>query len=563
MPIALSGISDMTPEPDDRCREVQPGSTDPPCGYTERLTPRLPKDLGLYAFTLRYSLDSYYLPSLAPIDRSRYSCMFRRLNTLKAIVAVLFCPMKPLTLLVLFGVIFAGEGLAQSESPRCTAGSRSVLWQDFQGHKWYQCEIPDKNSKIPLCPSGTQTVQWKDNDGPSGHLFHQCSLPGKDANGLEQCLEWEGSYWNRAITVPCGSRVSHVMEQNQWEKSLNCPAGEQIYMWDSSAKSFGTKSKCLPTGWESIPPGHDGCPAGYVPASPVSQGQDICVGPRKQNLTPEGQRISIAEHAQLEGDQLMPERHWKYAATGIGERTLRITMPSVTEKDLNGLFRGGMGYAEMLWEKGFRLTVVTNGHEYWAALLSKDGYHEVDGPYDKEPTEQYEAATHARIAAAKEAQGRKVGQSFAQDMPCNPGADCEAIAEMNQRNAKLRKIMRDQGFFIGQPQYVVRAILAARHYHNFFRDQLKPELRRYAQDVTDDPVWNCIPSYSYGVALVTCTAEDPNGHKVMFQFVKKALRRGVSSDGTPYTFAANVDKLAAFVYDGEPIADEHLLAFGE
>ncbi|HMD09123.1 MAG TPA: hypothetical protein VKH63_16445 [Candidatus Acidoferrum sp.] len=85
-------------------------------------------------------------------------------------------------------------------------------------------------------------------------------------------------------------------------------------------------------------------------------------------------------------DQFTPDKHWRSDATGTDKRTLKITMPSVSQNDINGLFRGGMSYAEMLWQKGFRLTVITDAKQYWAAPLSKDGYHDVYGPYETEPT---------------------------------------------------------------------------------------------------------------------------------------------------------------------------------
>ncbi len=143
---------------------------------------------------------------------------------------------------------------------------------------------------------------------------------------------------------------------------------------------------------DSVDVGENGkCPNGYYHSS-VAQPpyNDLCISrtSSKTKLTPEERRTSIAEHAQLQSEHLLPERKWKYAATGIGKRTFRISAPAVGDEDINGLFRGGMAYAEWLWKSGFRLTVLTDGRRFWAAALNADGYHGVDGPLNTEPTEQ-------------------------------------------------------------------------------------------------------------------------------------------------------------------------------
>jgi hypothetical protein len=128
----------------------------------------------------------------------------------------------------------------------------------------------------------------------------------------------------------------------------------------------------------------------------------ICVGsnPIKQPKSAEEKRVAIAEYAEREDAQLLPAPHrGKYAAVGTEKRTFEITFPSVSDSVINGLFKGGMGYAEMLWKAGFRLTIVTEGHEYWAAPLSADGYHDVGGPYVAEPTLESVAAEKAKQLA--------------------------------------------------------------------------------------------------------------------------------------------------------------------
>src|ERR1700678_103226 len=66
---------------------------------------------------------------------------------------------------------------------------------------------------VPSCPAGSQKGTWK----WEGSNRYKCTLlpVKKDINGLEQCFEWEGAYWSRTITVPCGSRVSSVSDSNK------------------------------------------------------------------------------------------------------------------------------------------------------------------------------------------------------------------------------------------------------------------------------------------------------------------------------------------------------------
>ncbi len=131
------------------------------------------------------------------------------------------------------------------------------------------------SSKIPSCPSGSQSVQWNSD----GHRVFSCKFSGRIENNMEQCAEWEGTYWSRSVTVPCGSRVSNVVEQTAYEQQLGCSADRQIYLLNSSTKKLDALKSCLPAGWEIIaPPGGGGCPAGYQSA--FVRPNDICVGPR-------------------------------------------------------------------------------------------------------------------------------------------------------------------------------------------------------------------------------------------------------------------------------------------
>lgn len=140
--------------------------------------------------------------------------------------------------------------------------------------------VCQSSSAIPACPSGSQSVQWKDS---KGHRVFSCKFPGKVVDDLEQCAEWEGTEWSKTATVPCGSSVSHVVEQNPYEQQLGCPASRQVYMWNSAAKKLDDRKTCLPVGWE-IRPSDGDCPAGYQAAAVGNS--DICVGRPKQAARP-------------------------------------------------------------------------------------------------------------------------------------------------------------------------------------------------------------------------------------------------------------------------------------
>jgi hypothetical protein len=69
---------------------------------------------------------------------------------------------------------------------------------------------------------------------------------------------------------------------------------------------------------------------------PLESDFDACMGPkpatsvRAKRLTPEENRMAIAQSLQKGDAELLPDRHRQYAATGIQKRTLTISMPSVS-----------------------------------------------------------------------------------------------------------------------------------------------------------------------------------------------------------------------------------------
>ena len=132
-------------------------------------------------------------------------------------------------------------------------------------------------TEIPACPTGSQSHIGKDLEGH--RVFIRCDYPGRVQNGMKQCAEWEGSYWNSSVTVPCGSRASIAIEQTAYERQLGCPAARQVYRWNSSTKTLDTRKTCLPDCWEIVPLAENGCPSGSEPAG--LDDQDICVGRRK------------------------------------------------------------------------------------------------------------------------------------------------------------------------------------------------------------------------------------------------------------------------------------------
>jgi hypothetical protein len=129
-------------------------------------------------------------------------------------------------------------------------------------------------TKIPACPAGSQTEKWQDKAKP--YIHFDCKLPEK-INNMAMCREWEGTYWNTKVAVPCGSRVSSAVE---YTGSLRCPVSQQVYLWDSSTKSLSKEISCLPAGWKSIQMTMHGCPSGYIPGTPALFGQDDCYRPR-------------------------------------------------------------------------------------------------------------------------------------------------------------------------------------------------------------------------------------------------------------------------------------------
>jgi len=228
-----------------------------------------------------------------------------------------------------------------------------------------------------------------------------------------------------------------------------CPVAQQVYLFVGSPQS--RVLSCLPEGSEIIPTSRSGgCLAGYVPGASPSGNADFCVGvpPRKQDSTPETKREYIAEHLQRSGDQLEPGKKWKYMATGVGNRILKIAMPSVSENDINGLFRGGMAAAEELWKNGFRLTLVTDGQKYWAAPLSQDGYHEAYGPFDKEPKLE-------TLAAVKKKQDLKVQEAarIEKERHYSAALSIRGLTVGTQLSSAT-EIFREEGFLRVPSQFV-------------------------------------------------------------------------------------------------------------
>lgn len=112
------------------------------------------------------------------------------------------------------------------------------------------------------------------------------------------------------------------------------------------------------------------CPIGfYHTAIARPPYNDICVSRTLQPrlLTESQKRIEFAQQQQTEEKQLEPERAIQITAVGRDSRTFRMQMRSVDTHYLDDVFHSGMGYAESLWARGFRLTVVTEGTHYWAA----------------------------------------------------------------------------------------------------------------------------------------------------------------------------------------------------
>ncbi|MFY9912799.1 MAG: hypothetical protein WCF22_10305 [Candidatus Sulfotelmatobacter sp.] len=61
----------------------------------------------------------------------------------------------------------------------------------------------------------------------------------KDAHGLEQCLEWEGTRWSDVgVTVPCGSSVSSVSDSDQPEPTrFDAPSASELKALKAAAKA--------------------------------------------------------------------------------------------------------------------------------------------------------------------------------------------------------------------------------------------------------------------------------------------------------------------------------------
>ena len=91
---------------------------------------------------------------------------------------------------------------------------------------------------VPSCPAGSQQGTWK---GMRGSNVYNCKVMPvkKDAHGLEQCLEWEGTRWSDVgVTVPCGSSVSSVSDSDQPEPTrFDAPSASELKALKAPAKA--------------------------------------------------------------------------------------------------------------------------------------------------------------------------------------------------------------------------------------------------------------------------------------------------------------------------------------
>jgi TonB family protein len=242
----------------------------------------------------------------------------------------------------------------------------------------------------PACPAGSQLYHGKANSFGADYDWYECREPGKTSAGrvkMQICHQWEGTHWNPSVDVPCGSAAS-VAEFIP--KSPQCSNSEMVLLASSTDAHAPFEKKCLPVGWLSLPPTVNGkCPAGFFPGTFIGGNADVCFGPGPygsiQELTPEEKRVTIAWHTQKTGEILLPDRHERDSATGIEKRVFKISLPSVSEKDLSENFNGSQAFAQNLWKSGFKFTAITDGRQYWASLLSEEGYGNIYGPFNTRP----------------------------------------------------------------------------------------------------------------------------------------------------------------------------------
>ncbi len=169
----------------------------------------------------------------------------------------------------------------------------------------------------------------------------------------------------QSVDSPCPKGLSRVFKENDRKETV-CTNAPSV--------SIGADGTC-PTGF-------------YHTAIAHPPYNDLCISrtPPNRTLTEIQKRIEFARLQQIDEKQLEPGKDIRITAVGQESRTFRMQMRFVNNQYLNELFHSGIGYAESLWAHGFRLTVVTDGTNYWAAPLNQSGYGEVTGPYLTDPT---------------------------------------------------------------------------------------------------------------------------------------------------------------------------------
>jgi hypothetical protein len=131
---------------------------------------------------------------------------------------------------------------------------------------------------IPACPEGS--VPQRSNVGQ--YVRYSCKLP-TTSDEMESCSEWEGSYWNTAVTVPCASRVSAAFA---YTGHLACSISRQVYLLDRATGQLSKEITCLPAGWTDALQNGTMCPPGTVNGGPALFGEDHCYGPPPPSFLP-------------------------------------------------------------------------------------------------------------------------------------------------------------------------------------------------------------------------------------------------------------------------------------
>lgn len=177
-----------------------------------------------------------------------------------------------------------------------------------------------------------------------------------------------------------------------------CPEQRLVFLKKTSSAPL--KKQCLPSGWTDLPRRANGkCPTDAVQGSfPPPYGDKdhlVCFGPDpfKQKPTPKN-RTAMAWLIQKD-DELMKGGRLKYSVVGIEKRELKISMSKVSRKIAEEYFKLNL-YALSLSKAGFKATVITNGKQYWAALLSEGVYQTpVQGPFSSLPSLKTLGASHS------------------------------------------------------------------------------------------------------------------------------------------------------------------------